>query len=183
MLIITLILICVFAYGGWKVYHLQTRESGYFDSNSFPPALGGWLIWLLIVLFVTIVTILMNLVKDDYFSTKKWDWVTVGVNGVMYKSLLVYEVIGYVSLICFSVFCLVLVFKKRDIAPRFLKAYYLTMVGYLFLDYFFNSLVEREFSNYGMEQIIKAVIIAALWTYYLNVSNRVKQTFVVPYPN
>src|SRR5260370_24868076 len=100
----------------------------------------------------------------------------------MLKALLTFEVIGYVSVICSSVFCLLLVLNKRDISPRFIKLNYLFTVIYLFVDYFFNAFVKQEFSNYDVQQIIQAVIVAALWTYYLNVSSRVKQTFVVPYP-
>jgi hypothetical protein len=99
----------------------------------------------------------------------------------MHKALLVFDVTGYISIVCFSGFCLVLIFKKRDITSHYIKMYYVFMIGFLFLDYFFNAVVQSNFSNYGVERIIKAVIVAALWTYYLNVSTRVKQTFIVPY--
>ncbi|MGZ3766606.1 MAG: DUF2569 family protein, partial [Mucilaginibacter sp.] len=96
---------------------------------------------------------------------------------------LIFEVIGHISLMGFSIFCLVLVLNKRDIAPHFIKLNYLITVIFLFIDYFFNAFVKHEFSDYHMRQIIESVIVAALWTYYLNVSTRVKQTFIVPYPN
>ncbi|MGZ3766494.1 MAG: DUF3857 domain-containing protein, partial [Mucilaginibacter sp.] len=74
MLIITLILICVFVYGGIRIYKNETREASYFDrTNSFGLALGGWLIWLAIVLFATALGILINLIDDGYFSVSKWD--------------------------------------------------------------------------------------------------------------
>ena len=73
--------------------------------------------------------------------------------------------------------------KKRDIAPQFIKLNFLFNVIFLFAGYFFSGFVKQDFSNYSMERIIETVIVAALWTYYINTSNRVKQTFVVPYPN
>jgi hypothetical protein len=99
----------------------------------------------------------------------------------LHKAFLVFDVTGYISLVCFSVFCMVLMFKKRDITPHYIKMYYVFMVVFLFLEYFFNAFVKNDFSNYGVEQIIKAVIVAVIWTYYLNVSTRVKQTFIVPH--
>jgi hypothetical protein len=184
MIIITLLITCGFTYFGLRIYKTETKDSPHFDSrNSFPPALGGWLILLVIVLFATVLGILINLINEGYYSFGKWDQVTTGLGSIMHKAQLVFEVIGYVCIICFSVFCLVLILNKRDISPRFIKLNYLFIVVYLFSDYFFNAFVNQEFSNYNIQQIIKAVIVAALWTYYLNTSDRVKQTFVVPYPN
>ncbi len=101
----------------------------------------------------------------------------------MNRAIIIFEIAGYISLICFSVFCIVLALNKRDITPVFIKRYYLFMVAFLFMDCIINAIVKQKLSNYELTQIIKAVIVAVIWTYYLNASSRVKQTFVVPYPN
>ena len=183
MLIITLILTGVFVYGGIKVYKNETREEQYQYRKYLPPALGGWLIVLMIVLVGSTLNFLKTLIEEDYYSTRKWNLILAGSVSTIHRTLLVFEVAGSVSLVCCSVFCLVLVFKKRDIAPHFLKGYYLMTVIYLFIDYFFTGFVSQDFSNYNVQEIIESVIVAALWTYYLNTSVRVKETFVVPYPD
>jgi transglutaminase-like putative cysteine protease len=183
MLIITIMVTCIFAYWGLKAYKTETTDLQYYNKNSFPPALGGWLIVLIITLFVTSLGIIKNLFDDDYYSMSKWNVFTTGINSLTNRILLIFETTGYVALICYSIFCMILILKKRDITTHFVKGYYLVMVVFLFIDYFLNAFIKGEFSNYDVEQIIKAVIVASLWTYYLNVSNRVKETFVVPYPS
>ncbi|MEO6851902.1 MAG: DUF2569 domain-containing protein, partial [Mucilaginibacter sp.] len=183
MLVITLIVVCALVYIGIRIYKNETREEQYYGKNSLPPAIGGWLIWLMIILFATAADFLIKLIDEGYYSISKWNLLTAESIITIHRTQLVFEVTGYVSLMCFSVFCLILMFKRRDITPRFLKTYYLVMVLFLFIDYFVNSLVKQNFSDYNVEPIIEAIIIAALWTYYLNTSVRVKETFVVPYPN
>ncbi len=183
-LILTLLLVCLFGYGGITIYKQETREVSYFDSsNAFQPALGGWLILLTIGLFAAPLIILYNLINVGYYSVSKWDEISTGIGSILNKALIIFEVTGNVALICISAFCLVLVLKKRDIAPRFLKLNFLFNVIFLFIGYFFNGFVKQDFSNYSMQRIIETVIVTALWTYYINTSPRVKQTFVVPYPN
>jgi transglutaminase-like putative cysteine protease len=179
MLIITLIITCAFAYAGLKIFKKETTNRQYFISTG--PALGGWLIWLMIVLILTSLGIIKNLLDDGFYTLSKWDLITTGIAGKMHKAFLVFDVTGYISMICFSTFCVVLMFKKRDITPHYIKMYYAFVIAFLFLDYFFNAVVQNDFSNYRVEQIIKAIVVAVVWTYYLNVSTRVKQTFVVPY--
>jgi hypothetical protein len=184
MLVLTLLLVCLFFYGGMIIYKQETGEVSNFDSsNTFQPTLGGWLILLTIGLFTAPLTILYNLTNNGYYSVSKWEEITTGPGSILNKALIIFEVTRNVALICIIAFCLVLVLKKRDIAPRFLKLNFLFHVIFLFLAYFFSGFVKKDFSNYSMSRIIETVIVAALWTYYINTSVRVKQTFVVPYPN
>jgi hypothetical protein len=183
MVVVSILVICFLGYWGSKIYKTETREEIHYDRNYYAPALGGWLIVLIIILFCTPLGIVKYLIDDGYYSMSKWDRLTTGLGSVMNRILLIFEISGYVALICYSAFCLVLVFKKRDIAPNYIKRYYLFMVIFLFIEYFFNALVNGQFSNYDVEQIVKAVLVAGIWTYYLNISNRVKETFVVPYPS
>ena len=184
MFFISVLIAGIFVYGGLKVYKTETRDPAFYNSkNSMPQALGGWLIILIIVLIANPLNTIKDLIENDFYSVSKWNLVTTGINSVITRVLLIFEGAGNVALICFSVFCLVLIFKKRDIAARFIKLYYVSMVIFLFIDYFFNAFVEGKSSDYEMEQLIQQVIVAAVWTYYLNVSTRVTQTFVVPYPD
>jgi len=145
MLVVTVIVMCIFAYCGFKIYKKETREEIYYNRNYYSPPLGGWLIVLIIVLVITPLGIVKNLIEEGYYSISKWDLFTTGIGSIVHRVLLTFEITGYIALICYSVFCLVLVFKKRDISPRFLKGYYLFMVIFLFIDYFFNAFLNKNF--------------------------------------
>ncbi|MDP9077000.1 MAG: DUF3857 domain-containing protein [Bacteroidota bacterium] len=177
MVVLTLLITCAFAYAGVKIYKTPTTNRRLFIRVGWP--LGGWLIWLLVVLILTPVGIISYLAQEHTYAMSAWELVTTGLVSTVHKAFLVFEVIGYSSLICFSVFCIILVAKKRDITPHYLKIYFAAFIAFLFLEYFFNAVLHNDFSNYGVERIIKAVIVAGLWTYYLTVSNRVRETFVV----
>jgi hypothetical protein len=183
MFFISVLVAGVFVYGGLKIYKTETRNPVLYNSkNSFPQALGGWLVILIIALIANPLNIIKDLIENDFYSVSKWNLLTTGINGVINRALLIFEGAGNIALICFSGFCLVLIFKKRDIATRFTKMYYVFMVIFLFIDYFFNSFVKGKSSDYEVEKLVQQIIIAAVWTYYLTVSTRVKQTFVAPYP-
>ena len=183
MLIVTVIVTGLFAFGGLKVYHWQTRELNHFSKSSFPPPLGGWLIVLAIVLVGTPLWVIKKFIDESFYSMSKWDLVTTGVSSDLHRISLLFEGAGYVAMICYSLFCLVLVLQKRDITAKYIKSYYIFIVMFLFVDTVFTSLIQNKLLSYDIEQFIKMVIVAALWTYYLNTSVRVQQTFIVPYPN
>jgi hypothetical protein len=137
----------------------------------------------MIILFAAPLKIAKNLFDDGLFGMPKWELYTTGTASTVHRMLLLFEVAGYIALICISVFCLLLVFNKRDIAPRFLKGYYMALVSFLLIDCIFNAVFDGKLSNGAMETVIQGVIVAALWTYYLNTSERVRRTFVIPYPD
>jgi len=181
MVVITLSIIGIFIYAGLRIYTTGTKELTFYNKHSyFPPAIGGWLIVLIITLFATALNFINTLHDDRYFSVSEWDYITTGIKSSFNRALLTFEVIGYVSLICYSVFCLVLVFKKRDITASVLKIYYISLICFLFIDYFFTGYVNGRLSNYEGERLLESVFLAACWTYYLNTSTRVKSTFIMP---
>jgi hypothetical protein len=183
MLIVTAMVTGIFVFGGLKVYHRQTRKLTYFSKSAFPPPLGGWLILLAIVLGVTPLWVIKMLIDESFYSVSKWDMVTTGVRSVFHRISLLFEGAGYMGVICYSFFCLVLVLQKRDITAKYIKGYYIFFVLFLFLDTVFTSFIQNKLLSYDVEQFIKMVVVAALWTYYLNTSDRVQETFIVPYPN
>jgi len=181
MILLTAIVAGLFVYAGFTIYTIQTREANFYNQQYTSPPIGGWLIVLIIVLCATPLNFIKTLVDGRYFSMSEWDFITVGVGSILNRALLIFETIGYVSFTCYSIFCIVLVAKKRDITTHTLKIYYISMVSFLFIDYFFNGYVNGKFSNYEGEQILKSVLVAACWTYYLNTSTRVRSTFIIPY--
>ena len=183
MLLTTALVAGLFIYFGLKVYRTETSETSWYNSNSIPMPLGGWLIFLIIVLFGTSIGIIQNLVNGGYYSMARWNEVLAGTAGFLNRAMIIYKVIGYAALFCFSVFCLVLVFNKRDIAPRTIKVYYMFMVLFFAVGYIFGVFIKGEFFEDGFTQMFRPIIAAVLWTYYLNTAERVKRTFIIPYSN
>jgi len=183
MLLVSLMVICTFSFWALKLYKTETRGEIFANRVYLAPALGGWLIVLIIVIFASAASILNTTVKEGYFSMSEWDLFTTGEKSLVYRMLLIFEMAGNVALICCCCFCLVLIFKKRDIAPHFTKRFFLFSVIFIFCDYLLSSFLKFQLSNYDVDEVVKAVIVAAIWTYYLNVSVRVRETFIVPYPH
>ncbi|BAU54638.1 DUF3857 domain-containing protein [Mucilaginibacter gotjawali] len=183
MFLLSIVVIILFAFLATKYYKTETREEIFANRVYSAPAIGGWLIVLLLVIFASAFRMTYHLVEDGYFGMSKWDLYTNGQKSLVYRLLLIFEMIGNVGLASFCCFCLLLIVKKRDIAPYFIKRLLLFSVLFIFCDYLLNAFFKAQLSNYDDEQIIQAVIMAAIWTYYLNISERVKSTFIVPYPH
>ncbi len=183
MVIVSLIVCCIAAYLGLKIYKTETIDPDEFKTNRYPMALGGWLIVLVITLVASPLRMLYNLHDQGLFSTSKWDLYTTGTLSVIHRALLIFDVAGYFALMCISVFCLLLVVMKRDIAPHYVKGYYLVLVSFLLIDCIFNAVIDGKVVDGEMTRVIQGIVLAVLWTYYLNTSERVRRTFVMPYPD
>ncbi|HWZ02663.1 MAG TPA: DUF2569 domain-containing protein, partial [Mucilaginibacter sp.] len=181
MFLVSIVVVCLFTLLALKIYKTETREETFANRVYAAPALGGWLIVLITVIFASALRMTNHLVEDGYFGMSKWDYFTNGEISLIYRALLLFEMIANMGLISYCCFCLLLIFKKRDIAPPMIKRLLLFSVLFISCDYLLNTFLKAQLSNYDDEQIIQAVVMAAIWTYYLNVSTRVKATFIVPY--
>jgi hypothetical protein len=127
--------------------------------------------------------ILVNLCTGTYFDLNKWNAYanTRMENG--FKALFTYEAFGNILLMCYALFCLVLLLNRRDILPKFIIGLYLCSLSFFIGDYAIAWLVNHgEVSGRAGSNIIRAVIASAIWIPYFLRSARVEQTFIVPYP-
>lgn len=184
MVIMGVVIAFLCAFIGLRIYRTETTEHGYYTRDNIGPALGGWLWVLVLTLVGTAISFVGYLREGDYFSTRQWDFFLTGADSIKNRALIVFEAVSYTALLCYALFCLFLIFKKRDIAPWLTKIFYASCVVFLFIDCFFRAyMLGHSLSNYAIEQVIEAVMAAVIWTYYLNTSTRVEDTFVVPYPD
>jgi hypothetical protein len=183
MLFISLLVAGLSVFFGLMVYKTENSDAPYHRARKIPSALGGWLIVLMIVLFGSSIGMIKNLIDGGFYSLSKWNEVLTGAAGIVNRAMLIYKASGYVALICFSVFCLVLVYKKRDISPMAIKAYYLSMVLFLAVYYILDAFINGKFKADAIEELLNPLVVAIIWTYYLKTSERVKRTFVVRYPD
>ncbi|EHQ29429.1 DUF3857 domain-containing protein [Mucilaginibacter paludis] len=176
---IVVLFVCVFL--GVKLYQRQTtsiRVSGY----SYGRPIGGWLYLIVLGLSVAAIKISVSLVSGYYLKLSLWNTYQTGTKSILFKALLFFETGGNVLTICYAIFCLILILKKRDILPRYITGLYIFNLAFIVIDAVFAYSFYGE-DNLVMSDILKAVLAAAIWVPYFRMSTRVKETFIVPYPD
>jgi len=167
-------------YLGFRIYKTETPGIVFTPGASFTP-IGGWLIIVMIGLGGTAIGVVMELINGHYFAVSKWNTFITGSNSVEFRGLLIYRVAGYVFIACYSVFCFILMIKKRDILPRYIVGFYISVPVFFVLSYLLTSGFNFETENLEL-QMVRTMIFAGVWISYFKRSVRVEQTFIVPYP-
>ncbi|HTI57460.1 DUF3857 domain-containing protein [Mucilaginibacter sp.] len=164
-----------------KLYQVETPPIVFTPGSYFVP-IGGWLILVMIGLIITPLTALYELGGEHYLSLTKWNALMNGNKSIIFKATLVYETFGYVFIGCYSAFCLVLFWNKRDILPKYIVGYYLAVAGFYVIDYFFALALDSPVDQLE-SSILRSVIAGGIWISYFKRSTRVEHTFIVPYPH
>ncbi|HEY8929778.1 MAG TPA: DUF3857 domain-containing protein [Mucilaginibacter sp.] len=179
-LVAVIILACAFL--GIFIYRRETPGIVFEYGQTFVP-IGGWLILVTIGLCLTPLIEVVNLIDTNYFTMLVWKRISTYSYGDKLKAHVIFKIVGDTLLICYAVFCLVLMLKRRDILPKFIIGYFLYAVvlrigDYAMISYASKLQIPDEFG----ETIFRTIVVAAIWVPYFMRSTRVKQTFIVPYP-
>lgn len=180
MMVGVLLLAGVMAYIGIRIYRTETPGIVFTKGASFTPV-GGWLILVLVSLAVTSIGTIVVLFTDKYFSITKWNTFMYGSNSIGYRSLIIYEAMGRVILAGYSAFCFILLLKRRDILPKFIIGFYISVAVFFVVDYFMAIAFNFQTETIGLA-ILRSLIFAGVWISYFKKSVRVEQTCIVPYP-
>ena len=180
MMVAALLLAGVMVYLGIRIYRAETPGIVFTKGASFTP-IGGWLVVVLISLAATSIAGIVVLFNDKYFSIAKWNTFMYGSDSIGYRSLIIYEAMGRVILIGYSIFCFILLLKKRDILPKFIIGFYISVAAFFIVDYFVATAFDFQTESLGLA-IFRSLIFAGIWITYFKQSVRVEQTFIVPYP-
>jgi transglutaminase-like putative cysteine protease len=177
------VVIFVLIIGGlaFKIYHTETPEILFEPGATFMP-LGGWPIFIAIGLGFTATAIFISLAEGTYFNLARWDAHIANTNRNAFRVFFTFEVLGNTFLLCYSIFCLILLLNKRDILPRYIIGFYLAGLAFFILEFVFSDIVLKKTSTEAVSPVIRAVIASAIWIPYFMRSERVAQTFIVPYP-
>ncbi|RYY36831.1 MAG: DUF3857 domain-containing protein [Sphingobacteriaceae bacterium] len=169
------------ALGAW-IYTRPTPGIVLQWGRHFVPV-GGWLILVAIGLALTPLATLYHLLKDDYFDISIWNGYAGTLYDAKYKTIIAFEVLGNVFVFCYATFCLVLLLTRRDILPRYITIYYVSVIVVNFADWIFiMGLNNDEATSTALNSFVKSVIIGGIWLLYFARSTRVKETFIMPYP-
>lgn len=146
--------------------------------------IGGWLIVFAIGLVLTPIILISGFVSNEYFNPVQWQILantSFSAYNPLLGALVVFEMIGSIFLIWFSILSLVLFFQRRTSAPRVIVIFYSAYLGFLFFDNigakYFNLFSEKETMN-NFKEIGKVLVRTAIWIPYLLIAERVKGTFV-----
>ena len=170
----------LFAFIGFKIYRTHTPEVLFAPGAGFTP-IGGWLIVVLIALGISPIAITVFVVNTGYFDMSFWLRIT-GKLEVFSKCLIALETVGNVFMVCYSVFCFVLLINRRDILPRYFIGLHVFAVVFIIVDCMLALIINDTISDKGGTAILRAIIGAVIWISYFKKSTRVERTFIVPYP-
>ncbi len=146
----------------------------------------GWLILPLLILLVK--PVLASLFVFNYlvpiFSGEAWQALTMP-GGEFYhhlwKPVLIFKLSGNLTFIFFSIFLLVLFFRRSRLLPKFFVAYLVFNLVFVIVDHYLSNLIPLVASlkdPYSRGKITRSIASAAIWIPYFRVSKRVRKTFV-----
>jgi hypothetical protein len=147
-----------------------------------PRAIGGWLILPVIGFIATAISATYYLFTAGFFSDAIWHVYDGQPQGFQYKLLLWLEFSYNTVLACLAVFCLVLIYYKRDIMPMFAKMLYIgSLVAVVVDNVWVHALVPS--TPIDFKDIFRSIVGVCIWVPYFTVADRVKETFVIAYPD
>jgi len=148
--------------------------------------IGGWLILPVIGLILTPLHIGYELATTYWSIFAKGYWAVLTTPGnntynPLWAPLLSFEILGNVFLLLAALTLLYLLLSKSFHLPKFIVAYFLADLLFVIVDYTFASNITRipqHAIDDAMSEIIRSLMVAAIWVPYFLVSKRVKNTFV-----
>ncbi len=160
------------------IYRRPTERAAWAGT---PLPLGGWLILPIIGIFFTIISVLYSLVTASFFKNVIWHAYDGKALAGLTKVILVFEVMFNVTTIIFAVFCLILIFRRRDITPLYVRIFFIGKLSGLILDELAGSLLNDD-KKILTQELTGAIIYTAIWSMYFYSAQRVRETFTIPYP-
>lgn len=177
---ISLVFITLF---GFLLYRWIYRlDFGFVYTGKTPLAFGGWLIIPMIGLIISPFTLFYQLLNIGYFKSVTWEsFIDSGTSGPVIMGLFFYfELLFNLSIIIFSIFLIVLLFKKRSTFPNLYIGFRIVVLVGLIVDYLMTGfLTETDINIY--KQLGNAIMGVVIWVPYFLNSGRVKNTFVCGY--
>jgi len=147
--------------------------------------IGGWLTLLAISLFFTFFGQLASLFTNRYFYSDVW--MAMNIKGaetaMQYKLLLAFEYGVTIAVSVLAAFAFYMMMKRRDVFPKVAIMLYGMLLIFNVVElcgfFIFDFLDVHDTRLLGAT--IRNVIVSAIWFWYIWKSERVKETFVVPY--
>lgn len=148
--------------------------------------LGGWLIVVQIGLFVTVITLLVQILRFNLpaFEPETWDLLTSKdseLYHVMWAPFIVFEAVFNIALFLFCLVILAMFYARKSILPKLMIIFYSSGLAIVIIDPIlaYQIPLAREMSvDTALSDIIRNMVVCALWIPYFLKSERVQATFV-----
>jgi transglutaminase-like putative cysteine protease len=169
-------------FAGILIYRRETNMLIFPPGKTFV-TIGGWLILIILGLAFTAIAEFVHMFTNGYFNLHEWNACHQNFPVAGYRFCFVFEMLGNVVLMCYAIFCLILLLNTRDILPKFIIFFFVFALVFNAADYFLLlGFYHGTSTGYSANSLIRAIITAAIWIPYFRMSVRVRETFVTPYP-
>ena len=161
-------------------YDPKPKIESYYEENK---AIGGWLILIGIGICLSPFRILFDLVEQNFFLSGEWLTYFSSENNhfsLPIGILFFFEVIINAALVVITPLLIILFFKKRSSFPKIYAIVLISSFVFAILDYLVASnnnnlpFVNRAYQN----RLLLTFISTSIITFYLLLSERVKETFI-----
>jgi len=179
-ILVTILLWCGCGYACVRIYKIRTirNQFAYHEAR----ALGGWIILPILGLIFSACKSLYSLFNNGYLLNRIWHVYDGLSESFQFKMLMWLELASNVILFCLTVFCIILMFKKRDILPKYIKILYIISMIIVVADDLYAHTVFPT-SNIEYNNILRSIIAVCIWVPYFSKSLRVRETFIVAFPD
>jgi len=179
----SVLLFAIFGLIGNRIYNFKIQPSITGEYNMYN-SIGGWLILPLIGLALTPIRMFVDIIRVGFYKTSLWNSFGESLKeSLAFKGLMIFELTANIFLICFAILCLILLIKRRTIFPRLIIWYFLlTFIVHIADFALYHMLGFNIISAFspGVNEIIRSLLVIAIWTPYMLRSVRVKGTFINP---
>lgn len=161
---------------------IQTTETPTLPGPPKPKVvgIGGWLLLWTVAFFLAPINFLAQVLEAIEILGSPWVSKLCQVYSNL-RAAVFFELAGNLLLGCYCVYCAYLFFKKKKEAPRTIQKFIILTTAFVLIDYSWTFLAYRHIvpiTPEDLSRVIAAVVAAAIWIPYFNVSKRVKATFV-----
>lgn len=146
----------------------------------------GWLILVAIGLMINPLRLLVLVAKDLWpaFSGETWSLLTTpGTRAYhpLWEPLLVFELVGNIGFVVFSIMALIFFFQKKKIFPKLAIVFLLSNLIFVVVDHLVAEaipFIASQSDLKSLKEIIRVAVGCSIWVPYFLVSKRVKGTFI-----
>lgn len=164
-----------------KLYCTQTRGLLFERGASFTP-IGGWLILVGIGLITSPLAIAYRIADERLLDLNTWNNHISTTSDFASNSFITAEAAGNVILLVYALFCFILLVNRRDILPKYITGFYALAVIFVVINYIGGMAINGTMPDDSAESMFRTIVFGAIWISYFKKSQRVEQTFIVPYP-
>jgi len=185
LVLISLLIISLsiyFAVRIYKNYNVKINEA----SKKYNQ-IGGWLVLIAIGLVLTPFRVFYELIinAEEFYGIHTWNYIFQehrSFNEFFLSLLIVFELIYNSIFIVFTIFLIILFFKRRSIVPRMMIIFYASTFLIITLDTFVAFGLNAELYSeaekvQAFKDISRSFFSAVIWIPYFLISKRVKATF------